>query len=178
MINFIRKSLVLICSFVFFAPVYTTAHDGDSSPKMADVSFEEQNPSAAALAHVGFSNPFICSALMSTMICMTYNLLAKKHPTCDILNAGFLLSTFLGWPVIFRVCHQYLMNTHIVHEKTEWCTDRCENFDDGTQSCTIIQQIITVAPPQDDDEEEASQSDDKPNEEDSHIAENDSPVNN
>ena len=159
MIIFARKNAISICLLTLLSHSSISAKDcnakdydlspeiHDLYPNIADGTFEEQHPSAAALAQVGFSHPFMCSALLSTVLCMTYNVLAQKSPSFNVLHEGFLLSTFLGWPVIFRLCHHYLMNTHITHHKTEWCNDHCIHFDsDSVVTCTVIQQIIAVSP--------------------------------
>lgn len=111
-----KRALITICALFAISSTY-------SEP---EGSFAEQHPTQAAVAQVSFAYPFICSALLSTLMCMTYNGIAKQDSSCGISDA-LILSTLLGWPVLFRLAHQYLINTHIEHGKTTWCTNQCKN---------------------------------------------------
>ena len=75
MIIFARKNAISICLLTLLSHSSISAKDcnakdydlspeiHDLYPNIADGTFEEQHPSAAALAQVGFSHPFMCSAL-------------------------------------------------------------------------------------------------------------------
>ncbi len=128
-----KKNLLKLFFLAIFSPLFLQATGLKRTNKNSEETknYSEEYPTRISLAQLGFNNPFLCSAFLSTIGFTILNSLSKKSYShvCD----ENIVITLLGWAVIYRLTHNYLINTKTSHKKTAFCTNMCKEISVGNQ---------------------------------------------